>query len=135
MKSCNQCGKCCVKYSNGGLSASQSEIDSWEETRPDIFNYVQGGKIWMDPKTGAQIVRCPWLEESPHANDPSKKIYTCRIYYDRPEDCRLYPVTVSDMVRDECEMIEPKDLHDLKRAQKTLDDLMEDSRLPFWHDA
>ncbi|HHJ18661.1 MAG TPA: YkgJ family cysteine cluster protein, partial [Gammaproteobacteria bacterium] len=27
MKECNQCGKCCIKYSDGGLSASSSEIE------------------------------------------------------------------------------------------------------------
>jgi hypothetical protein len=32
------------------------------------------------------------------------------------------------MVRDECEMIDVKDLEDFKKAQSKLDDLMEGSR-------
>ncbi len=120
MKDCNQCGKCCIKYSDGGLSATPSEVDAWEESRPDIFNYVQGGEIWMDPETGKRLLRCPWLEKR-----PNEEKYTCSIYYDRPEDCRLYPVRVSDMLRDECEMLEVKDVKDLKRAQEILDDLID----------
>ena len=56
MKDCNQCGKCCVIYADGGLSASQKEIDAWEENRPDIFAYVSDGKIWVDPATGEHSI-------------------------------------------------------------------------------
>ena len=47
MRDCNQCGKCCTHYSDGGLSASESEIDWWETNRPEIFSYVSGGEIWI----------------------------------------------------------------------------------------
>jgi Fe-S-cluster containining protein len=125
VKDCNQCGKCCTLYSNGGLSASESEIDWWETHRPDIFDYVKGGKIWIHPVTGKQIVRCPWLRKLPNQNK-----YICRIYYDRPDDCKYYPVNIDQMIRDECEMLEPRDLSNAKKAQRTLDDLMADSRPP-----
>jgi len=105
MKDCNQCGKCCTKYSDGGLSASMSEIDTWEIFNPGIYEYVREGNIWMDPTTGEQLTLCPWLEK-----EPKQEKYTCRIYYDRPEDCRHYPVTIEQMVNDECEMLEVKDL-------------------------
>jgi len=34
------------------------------------------------------------------------------------------------MIRHDCEMLEPRDLNDLKRAQIRLDTLMSDSRPP-----
>ena len=125
MKDCNQCGKCCTKYSDGGLSASASEIELWDVFRPEIYRYVKDGKIWMDPVTGQQIPRCPWLEKL-----PGQEKYTCSIYYDRPDDCKHYPVTIEQMVNDECEMLEVKDLANPRQAQKTLDKLMADSRPP-----
>ena len=126
MKECNQCGKCCTKYSNGGLSASESEIKFWDVFRPEIYDYVSDGKIWVDPKTGKQLELCPWLRKQPNQN-----IYTCDIYFDRPDDCKHYPVTIEQMIEDECEMIEERDLANPKYAQKTLDKLMVDSRPPF----
>jgi len=115
MKACNSCGKCCVKYSNGGLSASPEDLDNWESLKPEIYRYVRDGKIWMDPATGKQIDLCPWLRR-----EPNQEQYSCAIYFDRPEDCRIYPATVQDMIKDECEMLEPKDFADLSRAAQRL---------------
>lgn len=126
MKECNQCGKCCTKYGNGGLSVSDDEIKYWDIFRPEIYDYVNDGKIWMDPATGKQLELCPWLRKQPDHN-----IYTCDIYYDRPDDCKYYPVTIEQMISDECEMIEARDLNNPDQAQKTLDKLMIDSRPPF----
>ena len=125
MKNCNQCGKCCIKYSDGGLVATAEEIEGWELFQPHIADYVQGQQIWMDPKSGKQLTYCPWLQK-----EPSSQKYTCAIYYDRPDDCRHYPVTIEQMVNDECEMIEVKDLLKPKQAQRKLDQLMADSRPP-----
>ena len=80
----------------------------------------------MNPETGEQLERCPWLRKAPDQNK-----YLCDIYFDRPDDCKYYPVTIDQMVIDECEMLEPKDLLNLKQAQKTLNKLMEDSRPPY----
>lgn len=123
MKKCNQCGKCCTKYGNGRLSATTSEIELWDIFNPDIYRYVADGNIWMDPDTGKQLELCPWLRKAPNQN-----IYTCDIYYDRPDDCKHYPVTIEQMINDECEMLEEKDLAKPKQAQKMLDKLMIDSR-------
>ena len=125
MKECNQCGKCCINYSDGGLSASASEIEDWETFSPEIARYVRDGKIWISPDTGQQLKRCPWLQKLPKQNK-----YSCRIYHHRPEDCRHYPVTIEDMVKDECEMLEVQDLTAPKDAQIKLDKLMADSRPP-----
>jgi Fe-S-cluster containining protein len=126
VKECNQCGKCCTRYGNGGLSASKSEMEWWDAYRPEIANYVSDGKIWISPVTGKQMVRCPWLRKL-----PNQEKYICRIYFDRPEDCRFYPVTIEQMITDDCEMLEAKDLAKPKLAQKTLDKLMADSRPPL----
>lgn len=126
MKECNQCGKCCTKYGNGGLSVTESEIELWDIFKPDIYRYVDKGNIWMDPETGKQLEICPWLRKTPNQN-----IYTCEIYYDRPDDCKHYPVTIEQMINDECEMLEEKDLAKPKQAQGKLDKIMADSRPAF----
>jgi Fe-S-cluster containining protein len=115
-----------MKYSDGGLSASAGEIESWRIFRPDIDRYVSGGKIWMDPDTGKQLVLCPWLRKLPDQNK-----YVCDIYDDRPDDCRFYPTSIEEMVRHVCEMLEDHDLTNPKQAQKTLDKLMADNRPPL----
>jgi uncharacterized protein len=130
VKDCNSCGKCCIKYSNGGLSASEVDIEGWELFNPEIYRFVKNGEIWIDPVTGQPIELCPWLREQP-AKGNVKPIYTCDIYLDRPEDCRHYPSTIDEMVRDGCEMIEVKDLNNPTRAQRDLDRLMSDSRPPL----
>ncbi|MFK8029372.1 MAG: YkgJ family cysteine cluster protein [Gammaproteobacteria bacterium] len=122
MKACNSCGKCCTKYGGGSLSATPAEIEEWEESRPDIFRYVSNGDIWCDPDTGTQLERCPFLYKN--TGGPQ---WLCKIYADRPDDCRLYPSSVNEMVQDQCEMLERKDLLNPRRADKDLDDLMRDS--------
>jgi len=133
VKECTQCGKCCLLYSDGGLSASAEDIAAWETFNPAISRYVAGGKIWMDPDTGAQLTHCPWLELLPSDSSNGRDKYGCRIYRDRPEDCRLYPSSIAEMVRDGCEMIEVRDLDAPERAQASLDKLMSDSRPPAQH--
>ena len=80
----------------------------------------------MSPETGEQLTLCPWLKKLPNQNK-----YTCDIYFDRPDDCRYYPVSIADMVKDECEMLETRDHARPKQAQITLDKIMADSRPPF----
>lgn len=131
MKPCNSCGKCCIKYSNGDLSATPFEIEYWEIFRPNIAEYVDDGKIWIDPKTGKNIALCPWLTVvSGNISDKGgdQLRVSCDIYHDRPDDCRIYPVTITEMIKDGCEMIESKDIKDPVKAQKALDILMADSR-------
>lgn len=128
MKDCNQCGKCCIKYGGGDLSATQEEIDLWEIFNPEIFKYVKDNEIWFDPTSGKTLNRCPFLNIAPKANDASPTLYTCSIYLNRPEDCRHYPSLITEMIRDECEMIEVVDITNQKKAQIKLDVLMADSR-------
>jgi len=144
MKDCNSCGKCCIKYGNGGLSASSADIEGWALFNPEIYSYVQvinnSGNIWFDPATGKLIEYCPWLKKQTAHGGAA--FYTCDIYHNRPEDCRHYPSTIEEMIFDECEMIEVRDLPSadatpkraqltLNKAQRALDKLMADSRPPF----
>ena len=61
------------------------------------------------------MLRCPWLRKLPNQDK-----YACRIYFDRPDECKHYPTTISEMIRDGCEMLEPRDLKDPGAAQKRL---------------
>lgn len=125
MKECNQCGKCCVKYANGGLSATSEEVRWWETFRPEISRYVRDGKIWTDPVTDELLATCPWLRKL-----PGQSKYMCAIYNDRPNDCKHYPVDIAQMVDDGCEMLELRDLTDQDAAQRRLDQIMANSRPP-----
>ncbi len=98
----------------------------WQLFNPEIAEYVHKGKIWHQPDTAKPIELCPWLRK-----EPGKNVYTCDIYFDRPDDCRYYPVTVKQMIADECEMLDEKDLQNPGSAQLSLDRLMKDSRPPF----
>lgn len=126
MKDCNSCGKCCIKYSNGALSASKQEIELWEVFNPDIAEYVNKGEIWADPKSGKLLEICPFLRQEASVTSTNVK-YSCDIYFDRPDDCKFYPSNVQEMILDECEMLEAQDLKDLKKAQAKLDIIMTDS--------
>ncbi|MFT2092579.1 YkgJ family cysteine cluster protein [Paraglaciecola sp. 2405UD69-4] len=131
MQECNSCGKCCIKYSDGDLSASDDDLEMWNLFQPEIAEYVKNGLIWFSPDTGKQLSLCPFLRKTQNPKQPQKVMYTCDIYYDRPEDCRFYPVTVKQMINDECEMLEVEDVADPHQAQKVLDKLLEDSRPSF----
>lgn len=131
MQDCNSCGKCCIKYSNGDLSASEQDLEMWELFKPDIAEYVKKGLIWFSPKSGKQLALCPFLREVQDSKQPTKVSYTCDIYYDRPEDCRFYPVTIKQMINDNCEMLEEGDLLSPTSAQINLDKLLANSRPAF----
>jgi Fe-S-cluster containining protein len=131
MKECNSCGKCCIKYSNGDLSASEQDLELWNLFKPDIAQYVKNGLIWFSPKSAKRLSLCPFLTEVPNPKQADKPTYACDIYYDRPEDCRFYPVTIKQMINDECEMLQTGDLINPQQAQKDLDKLLEESRPNF----
>ena len=95
----------------------------WELFRPDIHQYVKNEELWFDPNSGARLDRCPWLIQVPES-----QVYHCEIYEDRPEDCRHYPSRIDEMIRDQCQMIEVKDIENLKHAQRDLDKIMASSR-------
>lgn len=131
MKPCTQCGRCCLLYADGGLSATAEEIAAWREHRPDIARYVRDDEIWFDPDTGERLTACPFLlneSAAPVAHASGKSVYSCAIYEHRPADCRYYPVSIAEMQRDGCEMLELRDLDQPRQAQQRLDTIMADSR-------
>jgi len=132
MKNCNSCGKCCIKYGGGDLSATKEEIDLWEIFNPEIFKFVKNNEIWFDPESGLSLKTCPFLDLLPKSDPLDPNRYTCSIYLNRPEDCRHYPSLIAEMIRDECEMIEVTDREKPKQAQIKLDLLMEGSRPPSY---
>lgn len=125
MRACTQCGKCCEIY-GAGLTATADEIAWWETFRPGIARYVSNGVLWVDPVSQQRLASCPWLTDN-----KSEGTFGCSIYPDRPEDCRHYPVTLSEMARDGCEMLESSDLKHPQKSQQALDVLMIDSRPPL----
>jgi Fe-S-cluster containining protein len=135
LKACTQCGRCCLLYADGGLSATEQEIAAWQAHQPDIARYVQGGEIWMDPESGERLTACPFLlstTEPSAAGAAGKRRYSCAIYDHRPADCRYYPVNIAEMQRDGCEMLELRDLDQPRAAQRKLDEMMADSRPPLF---
>ena len=131
MQNCNSCGKCCVKYSNGDLSASDQDIDMCELFKPDIAAYVKKGLIWLSAQSGKQLSLLRFLQETNNTGKTAQSVYTSSSYFDLPEDWRFYPVTVKPVINDECEMLQQGDLLNPKQAQKDLDHLLSDSRPAF----
>jgi Fe-S-cluster containining protein len=96
---CKQCGNCCLNLSGAfDVCATEEDIRLWEENdRADILAWVDAihiGEdhfvydIWINPRTGDDVVRCPWLRKLPGQNK-----YICRIQDMKPEHCREYPLS------------------------------------------
>ena len=91
---CVQCGHCCLDLSDAyQTSVPETDIRRWKrEQRFDILEWVgpfEGmNEIWISPKTGEYVNRCPWLRKLPKQN---KNI--CRIHETKPEHCRNFPKT------------------------------------------
>lgn len=89
---CIQCGHCCLDLPDAyQTSALDSDIRRWKrEDRTDILERIDtfGGlnDIWINPKTGDLVSRCPWLKKLPKISK-----FTCRIHETKPEHCRNFP--------------------------------------------
>jgi len=93
---CKQCGNCCLSLGDAFQTcATDEDIKLWEDNwRDDILEWVsviELGElsiydIWISPKTGDDVTRCPWLRKLPNKNK-----YVCRIHDVKPEHCRNYP--------------------------------------------
>jgi len=90
---CKQCGHCCLDLSGAFQTcAVEEDIRLWEEMgRYDILEWVDpisvGGEvivydIWIDPRTGNDVSRCPWLRKLPDGK------YICKIHDVKPHHCR-----------------------------------------------
>jgi len=96
---CRQCGHCCLNITGAFTAcATEKDIRRWQENkRSDILEWVDviylGEKpavfdIWIDPKTGDDVARCPWLKKV-----PGKNTYSCRIHDMKPDHCRNFPLS------------------------------------------
>lgn len=92
---CLQCGHCCRTLGDAfATSADTEDVDRWErEGRFDILQWVDLRlrdvgmmDLWIDPTTGEEVVRCPWLRKVPREDR-----YRCRIHATKPRHCREYP--------------------------------------------
>jgi len=63
----------------------RTDILAWVDPIP-LGNYQFIYDIWISPKTGDDVQRCPWLRKLPKQNK-----YICRIHDTKPEHCLEYP--------------------------------------------
>ncbi len=110
---CKQCGNCCLHLSGAfDVCVSEEDIQVWRDNfRFDILEWVDAihiGEdqyvydIWINPRTGEDVTRCPWLRKLPKQDK-----YICRINDMKPEHCRNYPLSKEHAERTECKGFEP----------------------------
>jgi uncharacterized protein len=83
---CLCCGECCESF-GGHLNASRTDLERWRQTgREDLISRVNRlGWIWINPQTGEQEERCPFITRT----GPETAI--CGIQDTKPDMCRDYP--------------------------------------------
>ena len=105
---CRQCGHCCLNLTGAfEACASEDDILLWEaHGREDILEWVdviplgedhRVYDIWVNPRTGEDVTRCPWLRKLPRQNK-----YICRIHEVKPEHCLEYPLSRDHAERTGC---------------------------------
>ena len=110
---CVQCGHCCLDLSDAyQTSVPESDVKRWKrEQRFDILEWVGTlggvGEIWINPKTGEYVNRCPWLRKLPKQNK-----YICRIHETKPEKCRKFPKSKRHALDYGCKGIPAEDFAD-----------------------
>ncbi len=95
---CQQCGRCCRNLRDAyAASATNEDIQRWRENyRHDILAWVElspaqggyGGHLWVDPESGEEAERCPWLRKM-----AGGERYSCAIDELKPSHCREYPLS------------------------------------------
>lgn len=103
---CTGCGKCCLDESYmGSLPASVADVRRWKkEGRHDILQYVahvHDGIYDLWVIDGIELLRCPFVRKN-----RGQQTYRCTIHETRPDACRNYPVTASQMLEIGCEIVE-----------------------------
>ena len=93
---CKQCGNCCLNLEASHTTAYEEDVQLWrKEERKDILDWIDPISlgngifiydIWISPRTGEDVNRCPWLRKLPNKNK-----YICRIHDVKPKRCRDYP--------------------------------------------
>jgi len=92
--SCTQCGSCCLYLNAYYTCATDEDIALWiANERDDILEWVDEivpgiYDIWISPRTGDGVGRCPWLRKLPR-----QERYICRIQGVKPGICKNYPLS------------------------------------------
>ena len=104
---CRLCGDCCRLLDAFDTCATEEDIRLWKNKgRRDILEWVNpihcGGDeyvfdIWISPKTGDYVTRCPWLRKVPNRDN-----YICRIHDVKPEHCREFPKSREHAEKEGC---------------------------------
>jgi len=95
--SCRRCGHCCLHLSDAYRGCvSDADLERWRKAgRHDLLAWVQTlnlgrGNVlhlaWLDPSTGDEVERCPWL-----TGDATQGGFACAIEAIKPDHCRAYP--------------------------------------------
>jgi Fe-S-cluster containining protein len=90
------CGNCCLRLVDAYRGCvSDSDLELWrEKERDDLMAWVSSldlgrGNVlhlaWIDPETGEEVDRCPWLR------DGAEGRFLCGINDVKPQHCRDYP--------------------------------------------
>ncbi len=93
---CRRCGHCCLTLVDAYRGAlSEGDLERWRRAgRADLLAWVQTldlgpGNVlhlaWVDPETGDDVDRCPWLVED------GAGLYGCAIEAIKPDHCRAFP--------------------------------------------
>lgn len=98
-----------MKYKGDNWLGSATETDMllWLIRAPEVLDYVGDShfNLWVNPGTGKELKRCPWLDKQ-----QGQEKYGCQIHHVRPEVCRDYPIDIDQMIDLDCEMLEAGDL-------------------------
>ena len=94
---CRCCGHCCltlIDAYNGCVS--DEDLERWRQLgRDDILAWVKTLDLgptnklhmaWVDPESGDDVERCPWLIDRLDQNG-----HLCGIEEIKPDHCRAYP--------------------------------------------
>ncbi len=94
---CRGCGHCClnlVDAYNGCVS--DADLQRWRQLgRDDLTAWISTLELgpdnrlhlaWVDPHSGDDVERCPWLLER-----LDRRGYLCGIDAIKPDHCRAYP--------------------------------------------
>jgi hypothetical protein len=94
---CRCCGHCCLNLIDAyNGCVSDADLERWQKLgRTDLTDWVKtlhlgpGNLLhtaWVDPQTGEDVERCPWLLDM-----LQQKGYLCGIEAIKPDHCRAYP--------------------------------------------
>jgi len=94
---CRRCGRCCLTLVDAYRGCvSDADLERWrQQGRDDLLAWVvtlelgPGNRLhtaWVDPASGDDVERCPWLHELADGSG-----YFCGIDAVKPDHCRDYP--------------------------------------------